>query len=91
MIADEEYLDDNVAQTIMKSIRNAMKCCCCGKTMELPIWTCLSGHNICSKCTKSNEVCPQCFGNTKERLRNFELEKIYNICIGKSPTFFEEE
>ncbi|XP_077292264.1 E3 ubiquitin-protein ligase SIAH1B-like [Arctopsyche grandis] len=66
-----------------------LKCPVCYEVMQLPIYMCTTGHNICNtcKCTRTNINCPLCNAPFSSQ-RNFALEKISATtvvpCLNKS-------
>jgi len=66
---------DGISRALDEVLLSDVKCPVCKQYMVPPIKMCTNGHNICSKCTESVQLCPTC--RTKfSATRNVALENI---------------
>lgn len=43
---------------------NKNVCPSCANVLNSPVWNCMKGHIICTKCCKKTSVCPTCVSST---------------------------
>jgi len=69
---------DDVSREINEAMLKELECPVCMEYMVPPLKLCTNGHNICSKCRESVQVCPTCRASFSET-RNVALENIVRI------------
>ncbi|XP_069685889.1 uncharacterized protein [Periplaneta americana] len=56
----------------LKKLQDLMECPKCGRVMQSPIYICMDGHNVCSRCvTKDRKKCQSCKSEVTDSLNLF--------------------
>ncbi|CAH1962881.1 unnamed protein product [Acanthoscelides obtectus] len=77
MILDEASEDENdeICFEQENFLRDTLICPQCSNNLEAPIYQCVTGHILCSKCRDGAEACPTCESKI-ENTRNYLFEEV---------------